>query len=211
MNFLLTKVYNRLDRTINATVKRSPYYPLPRDLGFDVEKPLLRRWAKGKTNLVEIGVFEGASGAILRAAMEKNATLHLIDPFIPDSMNATLRARRWFAYLNLARVRNGRVRWYRDFSHHVIKNWRDEIDFLFIDGDHMESSCLQDWESWSPFVVPNGIVIFHDARYGSSHGKFWDGWEGPTNIVNRLFRGNILKNWRIVDEAGTAVAVQRIK
>ena len=191
--------------------KRSPYYPLPRDLCFPAEKPLFRRWAAGRKTLVEIGVFEGASGREFRTTMAKDGTLHLIDPFVPDSMNATLCGRKIFAKLNLARVRNGKLRWYQDYSYNVVKNWMSPIDFLFIDGDHTEKSCEQDWREWSPFVIVGGIVIFHDARCGLGDGTWWDGWEGPTAVVNCLFRGqNRLGNWEIIDESGTAVAVRRL-
>lgn len=207
---MMRGIYNQLNVHINNTVKRSRFYPLPRDLCFPAERPVLKRWASGKKNLVEIGVFEGASGSLFRSVMDRNAVLHLIDPFIPDSMNPSLQARMWMARINLARVRRGQVKWYKDYSYNVVKTWDEGIDFLFIDGDHTEKSCLQDWQSWSPFVQAGGVAIFHDARYGSSEGKFWDGWEGPTRVVNRLFREKErLKGWTIVDEAGTAVAVQR--
>lgn len=196
----------------NQDPKRSPYYPLPRDLCFEPEKPLFRRWASGRKTLVEIGVFEGASAKEFRSAMQRDATLHLIDPFIPDSMNPALRGRKFFAKLNVARVRNGKTCWYEDFSFNVVKNWSAPIDLLFIDGDHTEKSCEQDWREWSPFVVVGGVVIFHDARCGLGDGSWWDGWEGPTAVVDRLFRGpGRLSNWEIVEEAGTAVAVRRLK
>ncbi len=195
----------------NQNYRRSPYYPLPRDLTFPSEKKLFRKWANNRKRLVEIGVFEGASGATFRAAMASDATLHLIDPFIPDSMNSRLRARKFFAKMNLHRILNGKIIWHEDFSYNVIKTWNESIDFLFIDGDHTFEACLNDWENWSPYVAKDGIVIFHDARLGKGDGTSWDGWDGPTEVVDRLFRGiDKLKHWEIVDEAGTAVAVRRI-
>ncbi len=115
------------------------------------------------------------------------------------------------ARLNLATVRNGTVAWYEDYSFNVAKNWSQQIDFLFIDGDHTEEACMQDWVNWSSFVETDGVVVFHDARFGSSQGKYWDGWEGPTNVMNQLFRSNNrLNDWEIVDEAGTAVVVRKV-
>ena len=65
---------------------------------------------------------------------------------------------------------------------------------------------------WSPYVPVNGIVMFHDARFGKGDGSFWDGWEGPTQVVDKLFRGpGRMKNWEIVDEAGTVVVVMRVQ
>ena len=191
---------------------RSKYYPLPRDLTFGAEKPLFRKWARGRKMLVEIGVFEGASGSHFRSVMARDATLHLIDPFIADSNNEHLVARPFFAHMNVERIRNGRVKWHRDFSYNVVKKWFGDIDFLFIDGNHTYDACLQDWMEWSPYVPVNGIVMFHDARFGKGDGSFWDGWEGPTQVVDKLFRGpGRMTNWEIVDEAGTVVVVMRVQ
>lgn len=196
----------------NYSFRRAHFYPLPRDLCFPEEKPLFMRWARGKKRLVEIGVFEGASASLFRSVMDPKGSIWLIDPFVPDSRNPHLRARKIFAWLNVARVRNGETVWFKDYSYNVVGQKRDPIDFLFIDGDHTEVACLRDWQDWSPFVEVGGIVIFHDARFGTSDGKYWDGWEGPTNVVNRLFRGSErLPNWQIVEEVRTAVVVQRIK
>ena len=193
-------------------LRRSRFFPFPRDLCFPQEKPLFRKWAKNRRRLVEIGVFEGASAAIFRSVMHPTGHLHLIDPFIPDSMNPALSARKPFAKLNLMRVRNGKITWHEDFSFQVVKTWHQPVDFLFIDGDHTEASCSQDWTQWSPFVEVGGVAIFHDARFGKGDGSWWDGWEGPTAVVDRLFRGaNKITSWEIVDEAGTAVAVRRLR
>lgn len=38
----------------------------------------------------------------------------------------------------------------------------DEIDFLFIDGDHTYEGVKQDFEMYKPLVAENGIIAFHD-------------------------------------------------
>lgn len=37
-----------------------------------------------------------------------------------------------------------------------------QIDFLFIDGDHTLPGVRQDFEDYSPLVVPGGLIAFHD-------------------------------------------------
>ena len=194
---------------INSSFCRSALYPGPRDLCFPMERKRLAHWAKGKTSIVEIGVFEGASALTLRRAMAPSGVLHLIDPFlqIPDS---GLTARPWMAKLNVSRSRNGTIKWYRDYSSKVALRWANPIDLLFIDGDHSENACLEDWNSWHTFVPVGGVVIFHDARFMKGDGQYWDGWPGPTHVVDKLFRNSgRLTNWDIVDEMQTLVAVQR--
>lgn len=198
-----------LGEEINRRFCRSQYYPFPRDLCFPPEKPLLSKWANGRQKLVEIGIFEGASSAMFRASMSPDGVLHLIDPFVkvPDSK---LTARQLMARINLLRSTRGKVKWYRDYSYNVVQNWKEEIDLLFIDGDHSEIAVRNDWLSWHKFVKVGGVVLFHDARFGRGDGSYWDGWPGPGKIVEELFRGpNKLPNWKIVDEAGSLVVVER--
>ena len=38
----------------------------------------------------------------------------------------------------------------------------DEIDFLFIDGDHTYEGVKQDWLMYGPLVRKGGIIAFHD-------------------------------------------------
>lgn len=37
-----------------------------------------------------------------------------------------------------------------------------KLDILFIDGDHTYEGVKEDWETYSPFVREDGIVVFHD-------------------------------------------------
>lgn len=55
-----------------------------------------------------------------------------------------------------------------------LKQWLGDrqIDFLFIDGDHSYEGVAKDYEMYSPFVRPGGVIGFHDivedyrTRYG---------------------------------------------
>ena len=37
-----------------------------------------------------------------------------------------------------------------------------QVDFLFIDGDHTESGVAQDYNDYKEFVRPGGVIAFHD-------------------------------------------------
>ena len=43
---------------------------------------------------------------------------------------------------------------------------RGTVDFLFIDGDHDYAVVKADYENYSPFVRPGGIIGFHDVASG---------------------------------------------
>ena len=42
---------------------------------------------------------------------------------------------------------------------------KDEIDLLFIDGDHTYKGVKKDWEMYSPLVREGGIIAFHDVCF----------------------------------------------
>jgi predicted O-methyltransferase YrrM len=170
------------------------------------EHAALKRWAAGRANLVEIGVAEGVSALALREAMAENATLHLIDPFYLSrarQLNFTRRS----AHRAVASCSRGKAVWIEKFSFDAVRDWSAPIDLLMIDGDHSETGVQKDWDGWSRFVVPGGVVIFHDACL------FDGGWTtpeyGPVKLVNRLFRDGRAKGWEIVEEVHSLLVVRR--
>lgn len=165
-----------------------------------------KRWAADRASIVEIGVAEGVSALAMREVMAEKGCLHLVDPFHLSrfpALNFTKRAARR-AVGSCAR---GTVRWIEKFSFDAVRGWTTPVDLLLIDGDHSESGVQKDWDDWSPFVVPGGVVIFHDARI------FSGGWTtsayGPVRLVDRLFRTAATPEWTIVEEIHSLVIVQR--
>jgi hypothetical protein len=171
------------------------------------EHAAMRRWANGRSSLVEIGVAEGVSALAAREVMAENATLFLIDPFhlsrVP-ALNFVKRA----AHRAVEACPRGRVQWIEKFSHDAVKGWNTTLDFLLIDGDHSEAGVRRDWDEWSPFVQLGGVTVFHDARV------FDGGWPsaayGPVKLTNAIFRENPVPGWKLVDEVDSLVVAQRI-
>jgi len=70
------------------------------------------------------------------------------------------------------------------------KNWNDidvwtdeyeELDFLFIDGDHSYEGVEKDFKDYSGFVKQGGIIVMHDIIISEQHhsrnvyvGEFWN-------------------------------------
>jgi len=170
------------------------------------EDTALREWASGRSRLVEIGVAEGASALTLRQAMSPQGILWLIDPFHLSRVQR-LNAMKRVAHRAINNINNGRVVWINKFSLEAVEGWVDPIDFLFLDGDHSEVGVQKDWDAWHQYVIPGGVVAFHDAAV------FEGGWPqpnwGPVRVVDRLFRSQAIPGWRIVLEVDSLVVVQR--
>jgi predicted O-methyltransferase YrrM len=60
------------------------------------------------------------------------------------------------------------------------RQWVGPIRLLFIDGDHSYEQSREDFESWSPFVVPHGLICFHDITT----------WPGVTRFYEERVRGS---------------------
>lgn len=186
----------------------------PRTMHSAADARVLAGAAQGARRVVEIGVYEGASALALCAALGPRAELHLIDPFgghadaLPRGWGASEWATRRAVVGGARRLggRAPRIKWHVALSHEVAARWSEELDLVFIDGDHTEAGCERDWRSWRGFVAPGGHVVFHDARAGIPGGR---GLPGPTAVVTRHFRGAGTAGWEIVAEADRTVAVRR--
>jgi predicted O-methyltransferase YrrM len=185
----------------------------PRTMHSEADAGVLRATAAGRRRVVEIGVYEGSSAAVLCEVLDPGAELHLIDPFgehgwaLPAGWGATEGASRRVVDRARRRHHGPQVTWHVDYSAAVAARWQGPVDLVFIDGDHSENGVRADWDGWNGFVEPGGAVVFHDARLTQDGGR---GLPGPTAVVDGLFRGpDAAPGWRIAAEADRTVAVVR--
>jgi len=188
----------------------------PRAMHSEEDTRVLLDAAAGARRVVEIGVYEGASALLLARSLGPGAELHLIDPFgrRPDALPSGWEASEWATRRLLARELRSLgasapdVRWHVELSHETALGWQQEVDLVFIDGDHSKEGCERDWHDWRGFVRPGGHVVFHDARAGIEGGA---GLPGPTAVVEGELREGGTPGWEIVAEAGATVAARRVK
>src|SRR6185369_5527342 len=129
----------------------------------EAERGALVRHAKGRKRLVEIGVYEGFTTAILAQAMAPDGVLHAIDPFLSGRLGICWG--KWVARREVAKAKpSGRVEFVEKFSHQAAPVLKGDFDFVFIDGDHSLEGIQRDWADWSPRITPAGIMALHDTR-----------------------------------------------
>ena len=126
---------------------------------------------------VEIGSARGKSACHIGLALAENerGRLYAIDPHQPTAWSDDESTDTWPIITgNLRRLGlEDRVRVLRQDSTEVAARWREPIDLLFIDGDHSYDGVRRDWEAFSPFVRPSGVVVFHDTLWDLRPDERW--------------------------------------
>jgi hypothetical protein len=135
--------------------------------------------------LVEIGAFKGKSTVWLVEAAEHHVSpppVVSIDPHLGanwhpdptwvDFSNTVTRFRLDDRGLQVRRAR----------SHEVGAFWDRPIAFLWIDGSHAYDDVVTDIEDFTPYILPDGWVVFDDA----ASSKWPDVWRAiEARMLNR--------------------------
>lgn len=114
---------------------------------------------------VEIGTADGynAKNMLSRLAIDK---LYLIDPFEPWIDGKLLEYSDFERALkNLSEFKE-RVVFIRKFSENAVDDIPDDLDFIYIDGNHSYDYVKKDIELYYPKVRPGGVIGGHDFAGG---------------------------------------------
>lgn len=126
------------------------------------EAMALYTMARRMGNIVEIGCLHGRStAALVQAAKVFKARVTSVDPFyLTPNTKQISSAANWRK--NLRAVGLEAPKLMEMESHQAAQIYKDEIAFLFIDGNHDYAHVKQDIEDWSPKVKVGGVMAFHD-------------------------------------------------
>ena len=165
----------------------------------------------GEGAIVEIGSFMGRSTCWLAAGSIEGGreVVHAVDHF-----KGSPEHQAWGSHPVKAIADEGSTfNKFREnirrigFEHHVTPiplpsiracvQWEGPIRLLFIDGDHSYEETKGDFDLWSPFIAPGGVVAFHDVG----------AWKGVTQFVNEMSASN--KAWKQISAVNTLRVFQR--
>jgi predicted O-methyltransferase YrrM len=129
-----------------------------------MEREVLKRYADGKTRALEVGTYMGVSANIIAKVLDPTGILYCVDPFLDrkGSRNPGL------AIAERDLNRNGiihRVSILKGYSSdmNIQLQIPDDLDFIFIDGDHRYEGLENDWKIVKSKLRVDGIVCLHDT------------------------------------------------
>jgi predicted O-methyltransferase YrrM len=138
-------------RLVNATSQTRPD-----------ELSALAKYSSGSRLALEIGSDQGVSAAVIAASIDKNGLLYCIDPW-PERRNAPNPCKEIFERHTLRTGTRGRIKALIGTSRMAEAEVPNELDFIFIDGDHSRDGLAFDWYLAKQKLRQGGIVCLHDV------------------------------------------------
>jgi predicted O-methyltransferase YrrM len=175
------------------------------------ERDLLGKLALGNGCVVEVGVFEGATSAVLANALAADGCLWLIDPFYRDTRPERLFRLSFSNHIASRSVRpwRSRVRFVKEASVTAAAQVKLNCpaDLIFIDADHSYPAVRADFTAWSPLLSIGGLLAFHDSRMCAARPDLVKS-DGPVQLVDEILRGEH-GNWELAT-AVDSISVLRV-
>lgn len=124
------------------------------------EQQVLRKYAAGTKKAAEIGVFQGVNTLQIASAMTPDGLLYGVDPFFKGKLGIS-----WIELIAKAVIApvKKKVVLVKKLSWDAATEIPDDLDFIFIDGDHSYKGIEQDWNIYSAKLKPGGIMALHDT------------------------------------------------
>jgi predicted O-methyltransferase YrrM len=160
--------------------------------------------------IVEIGSWKGRSTYCLAKGLKKGK-IYAIDPFNADGeqgskekyeeAKGSLPLIDQFKETMIRYELLNKIEVLKGYSNQFINNFQ-QIDFLFIDGDHSIKGCESDYLNYSPKIKKGGYIAFHD--YDLKRKEL-----GPTWVINNWIKIN--PNYKFIKQLDSLWIAQKIK
>lgn len=119
---------------------------------------------------VEVGSYLGASSLFIAAGLRSKGAgnkLYCVDTWQNDAMSEGKKDTFALFTANTRRYAKT-IKPLRGLSVDVAGDFHEQIDFLFLDGDHGYEGVKADADAWLPKLKPGATIAFHD--YGWAEG-----------------------------------------
>ncbi len=166
----------------------------------------LAKNCKGKGVIVEIGSWKGKSTIWLgKGSLEGNKVkVYAVDPHTGSPEHQKENEKIWTFEEFKRNIKNAKV---DDIivplvktSEESAKNFKETVEFIFIDGAHEYELVKLDFDLWFPKVISQGFIAFHDTIV----------WAGPKKVVSDLvYKSKYFKNVGFVNSITFAQKVKQ--
>lgn len=151
------------------------------------ERDALSKYAKNKARALEIGSYMGVSANIIAKSLSRDGMLYCIDPF-PDRKG---KKNPGLSIMERQLIRSGvlsKVKVIQAFStdSSILPQIPNQLDFIFVDGDHRYEGLQSDWAIVQKKLAKDGIVCLHDTIVPANE---------PTRVFGSVkFFQDVIKN-----------------
>lgn len=123
---------------------------------------------KGELVGVEIGILQANDTKVILDKLPIKK-LYLIDPYLNSGKDGSewkfdSSQRKRIAQKRLKKYKS-KIQWFYDFSYNVSDSIPNDLDFVYIDGDHRYESVKKDIELYYPKIKKGGVLAGHDYNY----------------------------------------------
>ena len=156
---------------------------------------------KGNGVMVEIGSWCGKSlifSSLISTDRMNNCKKYSIDPFLTSKDIPNGMYKKFLDNLKKFKLQD-KIIHIKEKSNNVGLNFKDNIEFLFIDGFHAYEYVKRDFDLFLDKVIPEGYILLHDVS----------SWYGPTQLIYDISEN--YDNVKILYFAGVTVVMQKVK
>jgi predicted O-methyltransferase YrrM len=148
----MARIINKILNRFNLEVKWT--FPRP-------SIKFIKKFINGKKLIgAEIGTWKGINAKIILKTINIEK-LYLIDPYNPliHDVGEKEARKRLKGY-------NDKLIWIKKLSNDAVNDVPNNLDFVYIDGDHSYKGVKQDLENYYPKIRKGGVLAGHDINLG---------------------------------------------